>query len=57
MKEFYKSKMLWTNLIVFITAIGTALTGEATFDTAAAPMGLALANIVLRFFTSTKLIK
>ena len=46
MKIFYKSKLFWTNLSVFILALGSMFTSEATIETVLPKLIVALLGIL-----------
>lgn len=52
-KKWYASKTLWVNAITIVVGLLTSLVEQLNAGTAIT--GLALINIVLRFFTKTGL--
>ena len=50
-KKWYMSKTLWVNAVALLAAIGLVAQGEATWQTALAPVGMAIANMLLRIVT------
>jgi len=50
-KKWYMSKTLWVNAAALVAAVGLVAQGQATWQTALAPVGMAIANMVLRIVT------
>jgi len=51
MKKWYKSKTVLTNIGIILSSVGAVLSSKIDWQEAAAPIVLALINIILRFVT------
>ena len=54
-KKWYKSRTLWANAVAIIVIVVQYLTDKSVIDVQAQAMLLAIANIILRSITDSKL--
>ena len=52
-KEWYRSRTVWVNLLAFAAFMTQAITGEEILNTEFQAVIIAVLNIVLRFQTDT----
>jgi len=56
-KRWYASKTLWFNVITIMLGILQVVTDVYPIDPALLAMLMGIGNVLLRFFTTTKLVK
>jgi hypothetical protein len=55
MKNWYYSKTVWVNFLVFVAVVLQAVTGKEVMDPATQTMIITVINLILRKFTKHEL--